>query len=399
MKRRRVKITGVGPVTPAGTGWREFAAGIMESKSRVSVVTRFDPEAGSFIACDVKDFKFTDFVPSNGVRRLARHTQFAMAGAQLALEQAGISQGSINCDDVIVMVGSTLMDAESVNKSIIEVTKRGPRFARPITRAIGSAIAAGVAELLGGNVRTMTFQSACCSGLDSIGFAAEKIALGEAEFAICGGTEAPIFYHPMLELKVAGLSPDSSEMSARMGRPFDLWRTTGLIGEGATMVVLEAENSPRKARAYVDGFGYTSDRVGDLCGGMPTSIRLALGNAGCRPYEIDHINAWGPGHRLVDSAECRALSAVFGARLPEILACSIKGAVGNPLAAAGAMQVAAAVLSLETGCIPPTVNWSQADPECPINVTSAPRYASVSCALVNSHGISGGNSCLILTQA
>jgi len=398
MKRRRVKITGVGPVTPAGIGWSEFALGIMETKSRVSTVTRFDPEAGPFIACEIKGFRYIDYVPSNGVKRLARHTQFAMAAAQLALEDAGIKAGDVNADDVVVMAGATLMDAESVNRSIIDVTKKGPRYARPITRALGSAVAAGVAELIGGNARAMNFQSACCSGLDSIGFAAEKIASGEAEMAICGGTEAPIFYHPMLELKVAGLSPGSAELASRMGRPFDLWRTTGLIGEGATMVVLEAEDSPRRARAYIDGFAFSNDPVGKMCGGMAHAIRLGLANAGIRPFEVDFINAWGPGHREVDAAECRALIEVFGNRIHDIVACSIKGAVGNPLAAAGAMQVAATVLSLESGQIPPTVNWHHRDPDCPVRVDGIPRYAPVSCALINAHGVSGANSCLILTQ-
>jgi 3-oxoacyl-(acyl-carrier-protein) synthase len=203
----------------------------------------------------------------------------------------------------------------------------------------------------------------------------------------------------MLELKVAGLSPSNDEMSARMGRPFDLWRTTGIIGEGATIVVLEPEESPRRARAYIDGFGFNNDPLGDLCGGMPSSIRLALANAGVRPYQIDHINAWGPGHREIDVAEYNALEAIFGERVHEMLTSSIKGAIGNPLAAAGAIQVAATVLSLETGGIPPTVNWQHRDPECPLNVSGQPRYAHIEHALVNAHGVSGTNSCLILRKA
>lgn len=401
MKRRRVKITGVGPVTPAGVGWEAFSAGIMEPISRVSQIGRFDPAAGPFIAADVKHFKFVDYVPTNGAKRLARHTQFAMAGAMLALKDAGIPPRKIDNEGTIVMAGAALMDPEIVNKSIIDVTRKGPRFARPslVTQALGSAIAGGIAELLGGAVRTMAFQSACCSGIDSIGFAAEKIAAGEADLAICGGTESPLYYHPMLELKVAGLSPASDEMADRMGRPFDLWRTTGVIGEGATILVLEPDESPRRARAYIDGFAYSNDPLGDLCGGMPAAVRLALANAGVRPYQIDHINAWGPGHREIDVAEYVALAEVFGDRLREVLTTSVKGAVGNPLAAAGAIQVAAAVLSLETGAIPPTVNWQHPDPECPFNVSGRPRYAHVERALVNAHGVSGTNSCLILRQA
>ena len=401
MRRRRVKITGVGPVTPVGIGWDAFSRGILESKSRVGLVTRFDPAAGPFIASEVKDFKFIDHVPTNGAKRLARHTQFAMAGTMLALKDAGIPPRLIENEGTIVMTGSALMDADIVNRSIIDVTKKGPRYARPtlVTQALGSAIASGIAELLGGAVRAMTFQSACCSGLDSIGFAADKIACGEADLAICGGTEAPIYYHPMLELKVAGLSPSHGDLAARQGRPFDLWRTTGIIGEGASMFVLEPESSPHPARAYIEGFAYSNDPLGDLCGGMPAAIRLALANAGVRPFEIDHINAWGPGHREIDIAEYEALHEILGDRIHEILTCSIKGAIGNPLAAAGAMQVAAAVLSLQTGAIPPTVNWRERDPACPVNVSATVRHAHVTHAMVNAHGVSGTNSCLILRQA
>jgi 3-oxoacyl-(acyl-carrier-protein) synthase len=401
MRRRRVKITGVGPVTPVGIGWKEFSTGIMEPVSRVTPITRFDPAAGPFIAAEIKHFKFVDHVPTNGAKRLARHTQFAMVGATLALQDAGIPPRKIDNEGTIVMTGSALMDAEVVNKSITEVTKKGPRYARPslVTQALGSAISAGISELLGGAVRTMVFQSACCSGLDSIGFAADKIARGEADLAICGGTESPLFYHPMLELKIAGLSPSNAEMAHRMGRPFDLWRTTGIIGEGAAMLVLEPEESPRPARAYVEGFAYSNDPLGDLCGGMPTAIRLALGNAAVRPYEVDLINAWGPGHREIDAAEYAALEEVFGDRIHEVLSTSIKGAIGNPFGAAGAIQVASTVLSLESGAIPPTVNWQYRDPECPLNLSGQPRHADVACALVNAHGVSGTNSCLILRQA
>jgi 3-oxoacyl-(acyl-carrier-protein) synthase len=261
-----------------------------------------------------------------------------------------------------------------------------------------SAISGAIAEAVGGGTRTLTLQSACCSGLDAIGHAANSIASGEAEIAICGGTEAPLHFHPMLELKLAGLTPDSAELPERICRPFDLWRTTGVISEGAAILVLEPEESPRPGYALVEGYAYATDPAAMPVEGLREAIRLALANAGVRPGQVDCISAWGPGHKLVDRAEAQVLHAVFGARLREIPASSIKGAIGNPLGAGGAIQVVAAALGLRDGVIPPTVNWQFPDPDCPLNLSAAARLVAHRLTLVNSHGLSGTNACLVLSK-
>jgi 3-oxoacyl-(acyl-carrier-protein) synthase len=244
----------------------------------------------------------------------------------------------------------------------------------------------------------LALQSACCAGLDAIGQAAEMIAGGEAEIAICGGTESPLFFHPMLELKMAGLAPGNPEYPERQCRPFDLWRTTGVIGEGACLFVLEPENSPRPGYAYVEGYAFASDPIDKPGAGLAEAIDLALANAGTRPIDIDCINAWGPGHRVIDAAESFALKATFNSNLVQIPACSIKGAIGNPLGAGGAIQVASAALGLVEGAIPPTVNWQFPDPECPLNLGDRFRHLQHYRTLVNSHGLSGTNACLVLSR-
>jgi 3-oxoacyl-(acyl-carrier-protein) synthase len=215
---------------------------------------------------------------------------------------------------------------------------------------------------------------------------------------LAGGTEAPIYMHPMLELKAAGLAPATTENAPHLGRPFDLWRTTGVIGEGACMLVLESDESPRPGYADVEGFGFASDHNGDLCHGLLPSMLTALANARCKAEQIDSINAWGPGHRDIDAAEAQMLQQVFGERLGAIPSYSIKGAIGNPFGAAGAIQTATAALGLRDGIIPPTVNWERRDPGCPLNLSSEPRWISCENALVNAHGISGANSCLVLRR-
>jgi 3-oxoacyl-[acyl-carrier-protein] synthase II len=400
MKRRRVKITGLGPVTPAGTGCAAFADGIMESISRVREFKGFARHgAGPFVAAEVEALDL-EGLGLAGAKRLPRHTQFALAGAVLAAADAGLKLSDLREVSPLITVGASLMDFGVMNKIMETILRKGPAFGLPsaVFNSSVSAISGSIAELVGGGTRTLALQSACCSGLDAIGHAASAIALGEAEIAICGGTEAPLHFHPMIELKMAGLTPDSADMPERICRPFDLWRTTGVISEGACILILEPESSPRPGYAFVEGYAYATDPANQPVAGLAEAIRLTLGNAGVRQHEVDCINAWGPGHKLVDRAEAQVLREIFGERLAEIPVCSIKGSIGNPLGAGGAIQAAVAAWGLRSGMIPPTVNWQFPDPDCPLNLSAAARHIAHDITLVNSHGLSGTNACLVLSK-
>lgn len=402
MIRRRVKITGIGPVTPAGIGRAAFAAGINESVSRTREVTRFDPAAGTFVAAEIPNFKIGDWVPGGGgAKKFPRQTQFAMAGTMLALQDAGIDAAEIAGTDPVVITGSSLMDPDLMRRTIANVAVKGPRAALPsvVFEAPPSAVGGRVAAILNTRCRTLAIQSACCSGLDAIGHGAEMVATGQTEFAFCCGTEAPIQSQPMIELTMAGLSPKNANRPTEMGRPFDLWRNTGVIGEGACMLILEPEDSPRPGYAFVTGYAYGNDEYGLPGNGLLQTMEMALANAARHPGEVDLINAWGPGHDVIDRAEAQALCRVFGSRLGHIPAVSIKGAVGNPLGAAGAIQVGSTALSLRTGMLPPTVNWLTPDPECPLNLSNRARDIGFRVAIVNAHGLSGTNASLVLEHA
>lgn len=291
------------------------------------------------------------------------------------------------------------MDSDVINKSIENVAKKGPRFglSRVVFQGPVSSIGAAVAEFVGGG-RTLALQSACCSGSDAIGHAAAMVASGESDLAICGGTEAPIYYHPMLELKMAGLSPENSDRPEQLSRPFDMWRTTGVIGEGACFLVLEPEASVRPAYAFIAGYSFATDG-GDQPGeGLLEAMGLCLANARVRPSEIDLISAWGPGHRLIDAVEAAMLHKLFRSQLEDIPVVSIKGAIGNPFAAAGAIQVGCAALGMRESFIPPTVNWTHPDPNCALNLSSYPRYIPTTNVMINAHGLSGTNSCLLMQR-
>lgn len=399
MKRRRVKITGLGFVTPAGIGKEEFRSQILEGRSKVSIVTRFPEEAGPFIAFEIGDFDIRKHFDEASFSRLPRHTQFALVATKLALEDAHLKPEEIGELAPVVITGTSLMDSEVVNKTIENVAKKGPRFAlsRVVFHGPVAAISATVADQIRG-ARTLALQSACCSGSDAIGHAAAMVANGESDIAICGGTEAPIFYHPMLELRQAGLSPASTDRPEQMSRPFDLWRTTGVVGEGACILILEPESSPRPGYAFVSGYSFATDVNGELGNGLFEAIQKALANAGLCVRDIDAVSAWGPGHREIDAAEAQVLIKLFGAKLNEIPVVSIKGAIGNPFGAAGAIQAGCVALGMKESFIPPTVNWKHPDPACPLNLSNRPRYIASNYTIVNSHGLSGTNSALLIEK-
>ena len=400
MKRRRVKITGLGFVTPAGIGKEAFQRGILEPVSRVTRVKRFPDEAGAFVAAEVKDFRLENFLPEVSSKRMPRHTQFAVAAAALALADAGLGLPDLRGQMPLIIIGASLMDFGAINKGVELVVRKGPNNALPtsVFSASVSSICGTIGELIGGTTRTLALQSACCAGSDAIGHAAEMVASGEAELALCGGTESPLFFHPMLELRLAGLAPGNPDQPERQCRPFDLWRTTGVIGEGACVLLIEPESSPRPGYAFVEGYAFASDPLNRPGGGLGEAIRLALANAGRSPAEIECISAWGPGHKIIDAAEARALGAVFGDGLATIPAVSLKGAIGNPLGAGGAIQTGCAALGLRDGVVPPTVNWQFPDPACPLNLSAETRFIPHRTALVNAHGLSGTNACLVLTR-
>lgn len=400
MKRRRVKITGLGFVTPAGIGREEFLRQIQEPVSRVVALSRFPEDGGAFTGAEVKGFKLERYIEVANAKRLPRHTQFALAATVLALRDAQLTLAQVRNSAPVVMIGAALMDFGAINKGVDLILRHGPASALPtsVSHAIVSSIGAAVGELIGGTTRNMSLQSACCSGLDAIGEAAELVRSGESDLAICGGTEAPLHFHPMLELKLAGLAPGNPDLPERQCRPFDRWRTTGVIGEGACVLVLEPHESPRPGYAFVDGHGYASDSGGASCQGLAEAVRLATSNASLRPRDIEAVSAWGPGHKSLDAAEATVMRDYFGDVLGEVPMSSLKGAIGNPLAAGGAIQAGCAALGLVHGFIPPTVNWEHSDPACPLNLSARPRYVEHSNILINAHGLCGSNSCLVLTR-
>ncbi|PAW66781.1 MAG: hypothetical protein B9S34_07155 [Opitutia bacterium Tous-C1TDCM] len=401
MKRRRVKITGIGPVTPAGIGREDFWRGILSGQSFIRPYRKLGEEAGAFCAAyiNVPDIK-TNLGGFDVPKGTSRQALLAAVGARLALTDAGLIVGQISTKNCGIVIGSSLLDFGGIGSAIDSVNKRGPRAAqaRVVYTATLTSVSEIVARVCGVEGKSLSVQTSCCAGMDAIGQAFRMVSSGEIDIAICGGTEAPLHKFPMLELRAAGLTPLSSEMSDRIARPFDLWRTTGVVSEGACILVLEPEESPRPGYAFVAGYGTANDQPDDLCSGLVDSANSAFADAFIRPMQIDVINAWGPGHRLIDEAEAKSMKNVFGARLPGVAAFSLKGAVGSALGAAPAIQVGASALALASGVIPGTVNWQFPDPSCPLNISGRVREIQHRFDLVNAHGVGNVNASIVLQQ-
>jgi 3-oxoacyl-(acyl-carrier-protein) synthase len=295
------------------------------------------------------------------------------------------------------------MDLDKVARSVLAVERKGARYAMGSTVYESSSVTVSgkIAEYLGAENRSMRMfghQSACCSGLDAIGRAAEMVASGQTDLAITGGAEAPLTLHPLAEFNAVELSPSHGEAPEKACRPFDLWRSTGVLGEGAAMFTLEPEESPRPAYAWVTGYGFANDANDMPASGIGEALADALANARRRPEEVDYVCAWGTGHRIIDICEAMALKQQFGSRLQEIPVASVKGSVGIALGASGAIQTASVALTLAMGLIPPTVNWQTPDPDCPLNLSASPRRIQPSIAVVNAHGLSGTNAALVIER-
>ncbi|MBI2497293.1 MAG: hypothetical protein HYV75_05020, partial [Opitutae bacterium] len=198
--RRRVKITGIGPVTPAGIGREEFFRGINDPVSHVRAITRFDPAAGQFVGAEIADFDLKHFAPDENPRRLSRHTQFGLVAAMLALRDAGLPVEELAPHNPVIVTGTSIMDIDKISRGVQVVAQKGARYSLASTIFETSVVnvPGKIAELVNVPVRMFAVQSSCCSGLDAIGQAAELVATGQTDLAITGGSEAPLSFHPLL---------------------------------------------------------------------------------------------------------------------------------------------------------------------------------------------------------
>jgi 3-oxoacyl-[acyl-carrier-protein] synthase II len=409
MKRNRVVITGMGILAPNGIGIEAFWESILTGRSGIGPITFFDASGlKDQIAGEIKDFNPLNYIePELKPKRMARHTQLAYVAAMMAIEDAGLKITELDLPSptpVVVGVSTSALDV--IERVFTDSDRRGLDGVSPMALGASKPQAAAnvIADRIGAGAHAATVSSACPSGLDAVASAAKMIRSGETELAVAGGADAPITLHGVASFIASGLSISHNGEPERASRPFDLSRKSGVLSEAAGMFVLEnlERAEGRGARIYLEISGYGAQRDLEperMASGLRGSMEMALANAGCTIEDIDYISAYGPGDPTLDAAEVRYIKEVFGERAYAVPVSSIKGVTGNPLAAAGPLQIAACALSLRDQLIPPTANYEIADPECDLDVVPLrPRRTKLNRALVNVRGLGGSASSLVVSR-
>lgn len=411
MNTRRVVITGLGALTPIGNSAPDFWNGLISGLSGTTMIDAFDAsEFSTQIAANVKNFDPAEFLDRKEYRRMDKVTQYAMVTSAEAIKDSGLDLDSINKDKVGVYIGTGIGGMKTFQDQVLEYKERGPRGVSPffITMMIPNMPSGYVAIKQGFRGPNMCAVSACATGSHNIGLAYDAIRSGMADYMVCGGTEAPI-----TEVGVAGFTSikamsTRNDDPATASRPFDKTRDGFVLGEGSAMVVLETLESAkaRGARIYAEivGYGFSCDAYHITAPdpesrGVMLAMNNALSMAGISAEQIDHINMHGTATPLGDVAETNAIKKVFGDHAYKINLNSTKSMTGHTLGAAGAVESVATILAIYHGTVPPTINFSEPDPDCDLNYTvNEPIVRDVEYAINNAFGFGGHNTSLVFKK-
>lgn len=409
--KRRVVITGLGAVTPLGTGVEKTWKALCEGKSGIGLISGFD--ASDFqtkIAGEVKDLDPEDFFDRKRVKRMDSFVHFAMVAAIMAMEDSGLVVTSENAERIGVVVGTGLGGLPTLEKNHTLLMEKGPRKISTffIPMMIANMAPGQIAIHFGIKGPNTCVVTACASGSHAIGDSYKLIQRGAVDAVITGGTEATI-----TPLNVGGFNAmkalsTRNEQPEKASRPFDKDRDGFVPAEGAGIIVLEAMESAleRGAKIYgeIIGYGLTSDAYhmtapdpqGD---GAARCMRMALNDAGISPGEVDYINAHGTSTPLNDVIETGAIKTVFNDHSNKVAVSSTKSMTGHLLGAAGGVEAIFGILSIRDGIIPPTINQETPDPECDLDYTpNVARKTDVRVVISNSFGFGGTNATLVFKK-
>lgn len=406
---RRVVITGIGAITPIGSGREGLWQGLRRGTSAVGPVTRFDPAPfRSHLAAEVSAFDPLDYVASRRARRLDRFSQFAVAASALALEDAGVRLDPQDGHGIAIYLGSALGGIGFGEEQHARYIHRGLRAVEPTLAlaVFGGAGATNVAIEFGLRGPTLGNANSCASGAISIGEAFRLIKEGLIDAALAGGAEAPLAPLTFGAFGIIKALSARNDAPATASRPFDRGRDGFVMAEGAAMLLLEErERALRRGvpiYAEILGYGTTNDAyhmVTPLPSGQEAAraMSLALEEAGIQPDVVGYLNAHATSTPLGDAAEALAIQVAFGDHTNHLPVSGTKGLYGHALGASGAIEVAITALVLHHGWLPPTINLTDPDPACAImHVPTGGRDIAVDVAVTNSFGFGGINASLVL---
>ena len=405
----RVVITGLGAVTPLGTGIEKSWQALCEGRSGITRITSFDP--GSLrtqIAGEVKDFSAEDFVEKKLIRKMNRYIHFALAAAEMAMEDSRFKISSDNEEAVGVVIATTCGGVSNWEQGHELWLKGIPEGISPflIPTFMTSMAAGQVAIRFGAKGPNFAPTTACAASTHAIGDSVRLIQRGDCDAVIAGGSETgitPVGIAALGNMRATSTRNDEPEKASR---PFDNDRDGFVTGEGAGVVIMEELDSAleRGARIYAEviGYGANSDayHITSPSGeGAIRCMRLALKDAGIAPEDIDYINAHGTSTVLNDRVETHAIKEVFGEHSRGLAISSNKSMIGHLWGAAGAVETIFTILTMRDSNIPPTINYETPDPECDLDyVPNVARKAKVRTAISNSFGFGGTNGVLVLRE-
>ncbi len=409
--KRRVVITGVGLVTPLGTGveksWRNICSGV----SGIDLITRFDTSDYAVkIAAQVKDFQPDDFFEKKEAKHLDLFVQYGLAAARMAVEDSGFQVTEQNCGRVGVITGCGMGGLPTIEKYHSVSLEKGAKRITPffIPMVIPNMPSGHISMAIKSKGPNLTLTTACAAGTHSVGEAYRHIKYGLCDMVVSGGTEAVI-----CGLGVAGFSAmkalsGRNDDPAKASRPFDRDRDGFVMSEGAGMLVLEeyAHAVARGAKIYaeVSGYGLSSDAYHiaappeDGEGGA-RAMKMALADALLAPEDVDYINAHGTSTPLNDKCETHAIKTVFEGHARKLAISSTKSMTGHMLGAAGGIEAVFTALSLYNQIAPPTINLENPSPECDLDyVPNVARKMNIRAALSNSFGFGGTNAVVVMKR-
>jgi 3-oxoacyl-[acyl-carrier-protein] synthase II len=409
--RKRIVVTGLGCLSPLTNDWpntwKALAAGI----SGVAPITHFDASRyKTRFAAEVKGFDPVALFGSKEARRMDRFTQFALAAALQAVEHSGLKIDDANRDRVGALIGTGIGGVATMTEQITVLAERGPDRVSPflVPMMLADTAPGIVAIKLGIRGPNLAVITACATGSNTIGEAAEMIRRGSADAILAGGAEAAVVPLALAGLGVMNALSTRNDDPQRASRPFDLNRDGFVIGEGAAVLVLEsleyAQGRGARILAEVTGYGTSDDAYhisapAENGAGAALCMNLALENANLGTEDVDYINAHGTSTLLNDKSETAAIKTVFGAQAYKVPISSTKSMTGHLLGASGALEAAVCVQVLLDGLLPPTINYETPDPECDLDyVPNRARQKAVRHVMSNSFGFGGHNATLIFSR-
>jgi 3-oxoacyl-[acyl-carrier-protein] synthase II len=408
----RVVITGLGALTALGSNIDQFWKSLVEGKSGISRITRFDTDGlPCEIAGEVKDFNPEDYFPLKEARRMSRASQLALAASQKALEDSDLQVPFEHPDRVGVYFGTGIGGIERAVEGVNVIREKGYARLNPfvLPSAIPNMPAFHVTSHFEAYGPNSTITTACATGTQTIGEAAQIIRNHRADIVIAGGVEALIQYFALAGFASMRALPTSfNDEPTKASRPFDAKREGFVFSEGAASLILESLEHAlaRDAHIYAEVSGYATSSDGfHMAAPDPTAkgpiltMKKALEDAQVAPGEVDYINAHGTSTPANDAVETKAIKAVFGEGAYDIPISSTKSMIGHALGASGSIETIVCALTIEREMIHPTINYEYPEPECDLDyVPNEAREVRVNTALSNSFGLGAQNACLVLQR-